>query len=141
MFIFFQSQRVENCMKNVYKHNFVTIERWFKLWCKSILTLHLYIMNYILSLSKIKSIVMSWLWIFQVIVSDLSRSFNCTFVTTFNKALIAAWWKKHLLYFQCEWCKLKFLMTNYSQSFLISSFNQEIINESFMKKIEIKHEL
>ncbi len=61
VFIFFYNRRVVSCMKDVRRHNFVTIERWSNFWCKSVLILHLYIMNWIFSLSNTRFIVVSWL--------------------------------------------------------------------------------
>ncbi len=107
MFIFFHSQWVISCMKNVRKHNFMTIERWSNSWCRSVLILHLYIMNCIFLLLNARFIVVSWLWIFLVIMFNSSNSFNLTFVMMFSKASITMWWVKHLLSFQCEWCMLK----------------------------------
>ncbi len=101
VFIFFHNQRVVSCIKIVRRHNFVTIEKWSDFWCKLILTLHLYIMNWIFSLSNARSIVVSWLWIFLVIVSDSSSSFNLTFVMMSSKAFIAVWRVKHLLSESC----------------------------------------
>ena len=141
VFIFFHSQRVMSCMKNVHKHNFVTIERWSDLWCRSILILHLYIMNWIFSLSNTRFIVVSWLWVFLVIVSDSSSSFSLAFIMMFSRAFIAVWWIKHFLPSQCKWCRLKSSTINYSQFSLISSFRREIVNDSSVKMINSEHEL
>ena len=141
MFIFFHSQRVMSCMKNVHRHNFVIIERWSDSWCRSVLISHLCIMNCIFSLSNARSIVVSWLWVFLVIVSDSSSSFNLAFVMMFSRASVAVWQVKHLLPSQCEWCMLKSLTISCSQSSLISSFRREIVNDSFVKMINSEHEL
>ena len=88
VFIFFHNQWVVSCMKNVCRHNFVTIERWSNLWCRSILILHLYIMNWIFSLSNARFIVVSWLWVSLVIVSDSSSSSSLAFIIMSSKAFI-----------------------------------------------------
>jgi len=141
VFIFFHNQWVVSCMKNVHKYNFMTIEKWSNLWCRLILILHLYIMNWIFLLLNAKSIVVSWLWVFLVIVSDSNNSFSLAFIIMFSKAFITMWWVKHLLSSQCEWCRLKSFTISCLQSFLISSFRREIVNDSSVKMINSKHEL
>ncbi len=91
---------------------------------------YLHIINCIFSLLKTKFIIINWLWILQVIVSDFSSSLNLAFVMTFSKVLIIICWVKHLHFSQCKWCKLKSFTTSYLQSFLSSSFKREIV-ESF----------
>ncbi len=86
-------------------------------------------------------IVVSWLWVSLVIVSDSSSSFSLAFVMMFSKASVAMWWVKHLLSFQYEWCRLKSSMISCSQSFLISLFRQEIVDDSSVKIIDSEHEL
>ncbi len=76
MFIFFHSHWVEDCTEVVCKHSSVTIEKWFNSWCRLMHTLHLCIMNCIFSLLKTRSIVVNWLWVLQVIMSDFSNNFN-----------------------------------------------------------------
>ena len=130
MFIFFQSRWVEDCIEIVCKFNSVIIERWSDLWCKSIRTLHLHVIDCIFSLLKTKSIVVNWLWVSRVIVSDFSSSLSLAFVMTFNRVSIIVYWVKHLHLSQCEWCRLKSFTTSCLQSFLSSSFKREIV-ESF----------
>ncbi len=101
VFIFFHNQRVVSCMKNVRRHSFMTIERWLDSWCRSVFILHLCIMNCIFSLSNAKFIVVSWLWISLVIMSDSSNNFNLVFIIMFSRVSIAVWWVKHLLFLQC----------------------------------------
>jgi len=141
VFIFFHNRWVVNCTKNVCRHNFVTIERWSDSWCKSVFILHLCIMNCIFSLSNAKFIVVSWLWISLIIVSDSSSNFSLAFIMMSSKASVTMWWVKHFLPSQCEWCRLKSSMINCLQSFLISSFKQEIVNNSSVKMIDSEHEL
>ena len=141
VFIFFHNRQVVSCMKNVRRHSFVKIERWSDSWCRSVLILHLCIMNCIFSLSNARSIVVSWLWVSLVIVSDSSSNFSFAFVIMFNKASVAVWWVKHLLSSQCEWCRFKSSTINCSQSFLISSFRWEIVDDSSVKMIDSEHEL
>ncbi len=88
VFIFFHNQQVVSCMKDVHKHNFVIIERWSDFWCRLIFILHLYIMNWIFLLLNAKFIVVSWLWISLVIVSDSSSNFNLIFIMMFSKASV-----------------------------------------------------
>ena len=130
MLIFFQSQWVEDCTEIVCKFNSVTIERWSDLWCKSVYTLHLHVIDCIFSLLKTKSIVVNWLWVSRVIVSDFSSSLSFAFVMTFNRVSIIVYWVKHLHLSQCEWCRLKSFTISCLQSFLSSSFKREIV-ESF----------
>jgi len=141
MFIFFHSRRVVSCMKNVRRHNFMTIERWSNSWCRSVLILHLCIMNCIFSLSNAKFIVVSWLWVSLVIVSDSSNSFNLAFIMMFSRASVTVWWVKHLLSLQCEWCMLKSFTISCLQSSLISLFRREIVNDSFVKMMNNEHKL
>ena len=141
VFIFFHNQRVVSCMKDVRRHNFVTIERWSDFWCRSVLILHLYIMNWIFSLSNTRSIVVSWLWVSLVIVPDSSSSFSLAFVTMSSRVSVAVWWVKHLLSSQCEWCRLKFSTISCLQSSLISSFRREIVDDYSVKMIDSEHEL
>jgi len=141
VFIFFHNWRVVSCMKDVHRHNFMTIKRWLNFWCRLILILHLCIMNWIFLLSNAKFIVVSWLWVSLVIVSDSSNSFSLAFVMMFSRASVAVWWVKHLLLSQCEWCRLKSSTISCSQSSLISSFRQEIVNDSSVKMIDSEHEL
>ena len=95
VFIFFHNHQVEDCIKVVYKHSSVTIERWFNFWCRSMHTLHLRVMNCIFSLLTTKSIVVNWLWILQVIMFDFSNSFNLALVMMLSKLSIAACQVKH----------------------------------------------
>ncbi len=88
MFIFFYNQWVVSCIKDVCRHNFVTIKRWSDFWCKLILILHLCIMNWIFSLSNAKFIAMSWLWVSLIIVSDSSSNLSLVFVMMFSKVSI-----------------------------------------------------
>ncbi len=141
VFIFFHNQWVISCMKNVCKHSFMIIERWLNSWCRSVLILHLYIMNCIFLLLNAKFIVVSWLWVFLIIVFNLSNSFSLMFVTMFSKASVIVWWVKHLLSFQYEWCRLKSSMISYLQSSLISSFKQEIVDDSSVKMLDSEHKL
>ena len=141
VFIFFHNRRVVNCMKNVRRHNFMTIERWSDFWCRLILILHLCIMNWIFLLSNARFIVVSWLRIFLVIVPDSSSSSSLAFVMMSSRAFIAVWWVKHLLPSQYEWCRLKSSTTSCSQSSLISSFRREIVDDSSVKMIDSEHEL
>ncbi len=141
VFIFFHNQQVVSCTKDVRKHNFVTIERWSDFWCRLILILHLYIMNWIFSLSNAKSIVVSWLWVSLVIMSDSSNSFSLMFVMMSSRASVAMWQVKHLLPSQYEWCRLKSSMISCLQSSLISLFRREIVNDSSVKIIDSEHEL
>jgi len=128
--IFFQSWWVKNCIEIVCKFSSVIIERWSDFWCKLIHTLHLHVINCIFSLLKIKSIIVNWLWILQVIVSDFSSSFSLAFVMMFSRISAIICQVKHLHSFQCEWCRLKSFMANCLQSFLNSLFKREIV-ESF----------
>ncbi len=91
VFIFFHSHWVENCTEVVYKHSSVTIEKWFNFWCRSMCTLHLRVMNCIFSLLKTKSIVVNWLWVSQVIMSDFSNNFSLMLVMMSSKLSIAAY--------------------------------------------------
>ncbi len=127
MFIFFQSQQVESCTEIVCKFSSVTIERWSDLWCRSIRTLHLHVIDCIFSLLKTKLIIVNWLWVLQVIVSDFNSSFNLAFVMTFSRVSVILCRVKHLYFSQCEWCKLKSSTTSCLQSFLSSSFKREIV--------------
>ncbi len=99
VFIFFHNQWVVSCIRNVCKHNFMIIERWSNFWCKLILILHLCIMNWIFSLSNAKFIVVNWLWVFLIIMFNLSSNFSLAFVMMFSRAFITMWWVKHLLSF------------------------------------------
>ena len=63
------------------------------------------------------------------------------FIMMFSRTLIAVWWIKYLLSFQYEWCKLKFFIISCLQSSLISSFKQEIVDDSSVKMINNEHEL
>ncbi len=141
VFIFFHNRQVVSCMKNVRRHNFVTIERWSNFWCRLIFILHLYIMNWIFSLSNARFIVVSWLWVSLVIMSDSSSSSSLAFVMMSSIAFNAVWWVKHLLSFQCKWCRLKSSMISCLQSSLISSFRWEIVDDSSVKMIDSEHEL
>ncbi len=141
VFIFFYNRRVLSCMKNVRRHNFVTIEKWSDSWCRSILILHLCIMNWIFSLSNARFIVVSWLWVSLVIMFDSSSSFSLAFVMMSSRAFIAVWWVKHLLSLQCEWCRLKSFTISCLQSSLISLFRREIVDDSSVKMIDSEHEL
>jgi len=141
VFIFFHNRQVVNCMKNVHKHIFMTIERWSNFWCRSILILHLCILNWIFSLSNARFIVVSWLWVSLVIMPDSSSSFNLVFITMSSRTFVAVWWVKHLLSSQCKWCRLKSFMISCLQSSLISSFRREIVDDSSVKMIDSEHEL
>jgi len=132
VFIFFQSQWIKNGTEIIYKFNSVTIERWFDLWCKSIRTLHLHIINCIFSLLKTKFIIVNWLWILQMIMFNFSSSFYLAFVIIFSRVLIIVCWVKHLHSSQCKWCRLKFFTTSCLQSFLSSSFKWEIVESFFI---------
>ncbi len=90
VFIFFHNHWVEDCTDVVYKQSFIIIERWFNSWCRLICILHLHVMNCIFSLLKTKSIVVNWLWVLQVIVSDFSNNFSLALVMMSSKLLIAA---------------------------------------------------
>ncbi len=90
VFIFFHNHWVEDCTEVVCRQSSVTIERWFNSWCRSMHILHLHVMNCIFSLLKTKSIVVNWLWILQVIVSDFSNNFSLALVMMLSKLLIAA---------------------------------------------------
>ncbi len=129
VFIFFHNWWVVSCMKNVRRYNFVTIKRWSNFWCKLIFILHLYIMNWIFLLSNAKFIVVSWLWVFLIIMFNSSNSFSLAFIMMFSRASVAVWWVKHFLSSQCKWCRLKFSTINCLQSSLISSFRWEIVDE------------
>ncbi len=128
-------------MKDVHRHNFVTIERWSNFWCRSVLISHLYIMNWIFSLLNTRFIVVSWLWVSLVIMSDSSNNFSLTFVMMSSKASVTVWWVKHFLSSQYEWCRLKSSTISCLQSSLISSFKWEIVNDSFVKMINSEHKL
>ncbi len=141
VFIFFHNHQVEDCTEVVYKHNFVTIERWFDSWCRSMHTLHLHIMNCIFSLLKIKSIVVSWLWALQVIMSDFSNNFSLILVTMSSKLLITAYQVKHLYFFQWEWCRLKSLMISCLQSSLSNLLKWEMIENLFINIKNSEHKL
>ena len=141
VFIFFYNQWVVSCMKDVHKHNFVTIERWSDFWCRSVFILHLYIMNWIFLLSNAKFIVVSWLWVSLVIVFNSSNSFSLVFITMFSKTSVTVWWIKHLLSSQYEWCRLKSSTISCLQSSLISSFRWEIVDDFSVKMIDSEHEL
>ncbi len=90
VFIFFHNHQVKDYTDVVYKQSFITIEKWFNSWCKSMHILHLHVMNCIFSLLKTKSIVVNWLWVLQVIMSDFSNNFSLTLVIISSKRLIAA---------------------------------------------------
>ncbi len=141
VFIFFHNHWVEDCTEVVCKQSFITIKRWFNSWCKSMHILHLHIMNYIFSLLKTKSIVVNWLWILQVIVSDFSNNFSLVLVMMSSKLLITACWVKHLHFFQWKWCKLKFLMISCLQSSLNSSLKREMIKDLFINVENNEHKL
>ena len=127
MFIFFQSRWVENCTEIVYRFNSVIIKRWSDFWCKSIHTSHLRVIDCIFSLLKTKFIIINWLWVSRVIMSDFNSSLNLAFVISFSRILIIICRAKHLCFSQCKWCRLKSFTTIYSQSFLSSSFKREIV--------------
>ncbi len=76
VFIFFHNHQVEDCTEVVCRHSSVTIKRWFNSWCKLMCTSHLHVMNCIFSLLKTRLIVVNWLWVLQVIMSDFSNNFN-----------------------------------------------------------------
>ncbi len=141
VFIFFHSHWVEDYTEVVYKQSFMTIERWFDSWCKSMHILHLHIMNCIFSLLKTKSIIVNWLWILQVIMSDFSNNFSLMLVTMSSKLLIIACWVKHLHSFQWEWCKLKSFMISYLQSYLSNLLKQEMIKDFSVNIKNNEHEL
>ncbi len=124
---FFQSQRVKNCTEIFCKFSSVTIKKWSDFWYRSIHTSHLRVINCIFSLLKTKFIIVNWLWILRVIVSDFSSSFNLAFIITFSRISIIICQVKHLRLSQCEWCRLKFSITSCLQLFLSSSFKQEIV--------------
>ncbi len=94
------------------------IERWFDLWCRSIRTLHLRVMNCIFLLLKTRSIVVNWLWASRVIVSDYSNNFSLAFVMMFSRVSVVVWRVKHLRLSQWEWCRLKSSTISCLQSFL-----------------------
>ncbi len=129
VFIFFHSYWDEDCTEVVCKQSSVTIKRWFNSWCRSMRILHLHVMNCIFSLLKTRLIVVDWLWVLQVIVSDFSNNFSLVLVTTSSKLLIAACWVKHLHSFQWEWCRLKSLMISCLQSSLSSSLKRKMIKD------------
>ncbi len=141
MFIFFQSRRVKDCTEIVYKFSSVTIERWSDLWCKSIRTSHLHIIDCIFSLLKIKSIVVNWLWVSRVIMSDFSSSSSLAFVMMFSRVSVIVCRVKHLCFSQCEWCRLKSFTTSCLQSFLSSSFKWEIVENLFVNVMNSELEL
>ncbi len=85
VFIFFHNHQVEDCTEVVCKHSFMIIKRWFNSWCRLMCILHLHVMNCIFSLSKTKSIVVNWLWILQVIMSDFSNNFSLMLVMMSSK--------------------------------------------------------
>ncbi len=132
VFIFFYSHWVEDCTDVVYRQSSVTIERWFNSWCKSMHILHLHVMNCIFSLLKTKSIVVNWLWVLQVIVSDFSNNFSLVLVMMSSKLSIIACWVKHLHFSQWEWCRLKSLTISCLQSSLSSSLKREMIEDLFI---------
>jgi len=141
VFIFFHNHWVEDCTEVVYRHSSVTIERWFNSWCRSMCTSHLHIINCIFSLLKIKSIVVNWLWILQVIMSDFSNNFSLMLIMMSSKLLTAACWVKHLHLSQWEWCRLKSFMISCSQSSLSNSLKQEMIEDFFVNVKNSEHEL
>jgi len=141
VFIFFHSHQVEDCTEVVCRHSFMTIKRWFNSWCKSMCTLHLLIMNCIFSLLKTRSIIVNWLWVLQVIVSDFSNNFSLALIMMSSKLLTAACWVKHLCFSQWEWCRLKSFMISCSQSSLSSSLKQEMIKDLFIDVKNSEHKL
>ena len=141
VFIFFHNHQVDNCTEVVYRHSFVIIERWFNSWCRLMCTLHLHVMNCIFSLLKTKSIVVNWLWVLQVIVSDFSNNFNLMLIMMSSKLLIAACWVKHLHLFQWEWCRLKSFMISYLQLSLSNLLKQEMIKDFFVDVKNSEHKL
>jgi len=141
VFIFFYNHQVEDCTEFVYRYNSVTIERWFNSWCRLMHTLHLHVINCIFSLLKTKLIVVNWLWVLQVIMSDFSNNFSLTLVIMSSKLLIIACWVKHFRFFQWEWCRLKSFMISYLQLSLSSSLKQEMIENLFVNVKNSEHEL
>jgi len=138
---FFHSHWVENCTEVVYKQSSVTIERWFDSWCRSICILHLHVMNCIFSLLKTKLIVVNWLWVLRVIMSDFSSNFSLALIMMSSKLLIAACQVKHLHFSQWEWCRLKSFMISCSQLSLSSSLKREMIKDFSVEIKNSKHEL
>ncbi len=90
VFIFFHNYWVEDCTEVVCRQSSVIIEKWFNSWCRLMRILHLRVMNCIFSLLKTKLIVVNWLWILQVIMSDFSNNFSLTLVMISSKLSIAA---------------------------------------------------
>jgi len=141
IFILFHSHWVEDCTEVVYRQSSVTIERWFNSWCRLMHILHLHVMNCIFSLLKTRLIVVNWLWVLQVIMSDFSNSFSLMLIMMSSKLLIAAYWVKHLHFFQWEWCKLKSFMISCLQSSLNNSLKREMIEDFFVNVKNSEHEL
>ncbi len=141
LLFFFQSHQVKSCTEIVCKHSSTMIKRWFDLWCRLICILHLRVMNCIFSLLKTRLIVVNWLWASQVIVSNFDNNFSLTFVMTFSRVSVIIWWVKHLCFSQWEWYRLKFSTISYLQSFLSSSFKQEMIKDFSMNVVNSEHEL
>ncbi len=141
VFIFFHNHWVENCTEVVCKQSSVTIERWFNSWCRLMRILHLHVMNCIFSLLKTKSIIVNWLWVLQVIMSDFSNNFSLALVTMSSKLSIAACWVKHLYFSQWEWCRLKSLTISCLQLSLSSSLKREMIEDFFIDVKNNEHKL
>ncbi len=141
VFIFFHNHWVEDCTEVVYKQSSVTIERWFNSWCRSMCILHLHVMNCIFSLLKTKLIIVNWLWILQVIMSDFSNNFSLVLVIMSSKLSIAACWMKHLYSSQWEWCRSKSFMISCLQLFLSSLFKREMIEDFSVDVKNSEHEL
>ncbi len=141
VFIFFHSHWVEDYTEVVCKQSSVTIKRWFNSWCRLMCILHLHVMNCIFSLLKTKSIIVNWLWILQVIMSDFSNNFSLALVMMSSKLLIIACQVKHLHSSQWERCKLKSFMISCLQSSLSSSLKREMIEDFFINVKNSEHEL